>query len=37
MQARKGDDTKILYNTIAIECPSHVEGGDGGCQRSSRG
>lgn len=37
MQARQGDGTKILYTTIASECPSHVEGGDGGCQRSSQG
>lgn len=37
MQAKRGDCTKILHNIIASECPSHVEGGDGGCQRSSRG
>ena len=37
MQAKRGDCTKILYNIIANECPSHMEGGDGGCQRSSQG
>ena len=28
----RGDCTKLLYNIIASQCPSHMERGDGGCQ-----